>query len=188
MRVMGRLAESEDPVLFARFGEVDKCEFIKVNTPVEAWASTEDGLGLLVKTSGLREQAREVLVSAVRAITPYQPATPALRMLARAPLLLAPGPGCGHGCGTQTDATDRPTALPSPPFSGARLAACGDEEACGGDQERDEAGTLSPRRSRDTSWEPVNTPTTHLGASLARGGAEGGPQKEDGAGTPPSHQ
>ena len=65
MRVMGRLAESEDPVLFARFGEVDKCEFIKVNTPVEAWASTEDGLGLLVKTSGLREQAREVLVSAV---------------------------------------------------------------------------------------------------------------------------
>ena len=87
MRVMGRLAESEDPVLFARFGEVDKCEFIKVNTPVEAWSSTEDGLGLLVKTSGLREQAREVLVSAVRSITPYQPATwvlttPALRVLA----------------------------------------------------------------------------------------------------------
>ena len=183
MRVMGRLAESEDPVLFARFGEVDKCEFIKMNTPVEAWSSTEDGLGLLVKTSGLREQAREVLVSAVCAITPYQPATPALRVLARAPLLLAPGPqGLRH-----SDRSPYRHALPTT-FSGARLAACGDKEACGGDQERDKAGTLSPRRSRDTSWEPVNTPTTHLGASLARGGAEGGPQKEAGAGTPPPHQ
>ena len=64
MRVIGRLAESEDPVLFARFGEVDKCEFIKVNAPEEAWASTEDGAGLLVKADALREQAREVLVSA----------------------------------------------------------------------------------------------------------------------------
>ena len=64
MLVIGRLAESEDPVLFARFGEVDKCEFIKVNAPEEAWASTEDGAGLLVKADALREQAREVLVSA----------------------------------------------------------------------------------------------------------------------------
>ena len=72
--VTGRLAESEDPVLFARFGEVDKCEFIKANAPVEEWSVTDDGAGLLVKTSGLREQAREVLVSAVRSITPISPA------------------------------------------------------------------------------------------------------------------
>ena len=64
MRVIGRLAESEDPVLFARFGEVDKCEFIEVNAPVDAWSLTDDGAGLLVKTSGLREQARQMLVSA----------------------------------------------------------------------------------------------------------------------------
>jgi hypothetical protein len=71
MCVMGRLAESEKPVLFARFGEVDKCEFIKVNTPANAWAFTDDGAGLLVKTGGLREQAREVLVSAVRSTTSF---------------------------------------------------------------------------------------------------------------------
>ena len=35
MLVIGRLADSEDPVLFARFGEVDKCEFIKANASVE---------------------------------------------------------------------------------------------------------------------------------------------------------
>jgi hypothetical protein len=65
----GRFAESEDPVLFASYGEVDKCEFIKVNAPEdawEAWSSTDDGAGLLVKADALREQAREVLVRAAR--------------------------------------------------------------------------------------------------------------------------
>ena len=66
MQMVGRFAETEDPVLFARFGEVDKCEFIKVNAPMEAWASTDDGAGLLVKVDALREQAREALVSAAR--------------------------------------------------------------------------------------------------------------------------
>ena len=61
--MINRLAESEDPVLFARFGDVDKCEFIKANAPEEAWASTDDGEGLLVKAEALREQAREVMVS-----------------------------------------------------------------------------------------------------------------------------
>ena len=57
MRVVGRLAESEDPVLFATYGEVDKCEFIKVNAPVGAWEawSSDDGAalvsGALCKTS-----------------------------------------------------------------------------------------------------------------------------------------
>ena len=64
MRVVGRLAESEDQVLFATYGEVDKCEFIKANAPEDAWASTDDGDGILVKVEALREQAREVLVSA----------------------------------------------------------------------------------------------------------------------------
>ena len=68
--MVGRFAETEDPVLFARFGEFDKCEFIKLNAPEEAWASTDDGAGLLVKVDALREQAREALVSAVRFITP----------------------------------------------------------------------------------------------------------------------
>ena len=72
MRVIGRLAESEDAVLFARFSEVDKCEFIKVNTPEDAWTSTDDGAGLLIKASELREQAREVMVSAARSRT-YPP-------------------------------------------------------------------------------------------------------------------
>ena len=71
MCVMGRLAECEEPVLFARFGDVDKGEFIKMNAPVNAWTFTDDGAGLLVKTGGLREQAREVLVSAVRSITSH---------------------------------------------------------------------------------------------------------------------
>ena len=73
MRVIGRFAESEDPVLFARFGEVDKCEFIKLNAPEDAWASTDDGAGLLVKADALREQAREVLVSAARCRTSSLP-------------------------------------------------------------------------------------------------------------------
>ena len=73
MCVMGRLAESEEPVLFARFGDVDKGEFIKMNAPVNAWTFTDDGAGLLVKTGGLREQAREVLVSAVCSITSLSP-------------------------------------------------------------------------------------------------------------------
>ena len=66
MRVIGRFAESKDAVLFARFSEVDKCEFIKMNAPEDAWTSTDDGAGVLVKTDALREQAREVLVSATR--------------------------------------------------------------------------------------------------------------------------
>ena len=69
MQMVGRFAETEDPVLFARFGEVDKCEFIKMNAPEEAWASTDDGAGLLVKVDALREQTREALVSAARFIT-----------------------------------------------------------------------------------------------------------------------
>ena len=65
----GRFAESDDPVLFANYGEIDKCEFIQVNAPEdawEAWSSTDDGAGLLVKADALREQAREVLVRAAR--------------------------------------------------------------------------------------------------------------------------
>ena len=69
MRAIGRLAESEDSVVFARFDEFEKCAFIKANAPVEAWSSTDDGLGLLVKTGALREQAREVLVRAARSKT-----------------------------------------------------------------------------------------------------------------------
>ena len=66
MRVVGRLAESEDPVLFATDGEVDKCEFIKVNAPTGAWEawSSDDGAGLLLQAHALREQARAALVSA----------------------------------------------------------------------------------------------------------------------------
>ena len=71
--MVGRFAESEDAVLFARFSEVDKCEFIKVNAPEDAWASTDDGAGLLVKADALREQAREVLVSAARCKTSSLP-------------------------------------------------------------------------------------------------------------------
>ena len=69
MRAIGRFAESEDPVLFATYDEVDKCKFIKVNAPEEAWeawSSTDDGEGLLVKAGALRKQAREMLVSAAR--------------------------------------------------------------------------------------------------------------------------
>ena len=66
MRAIGRLTESEGPVLFARFDEAEKCEFIEANVPVEAWSSTRDGAGLLVKASALREQAREVLVTPTR--------------------------------------------------------------------------------------------------------------------------
>ena len=43
--------------------QVNKCEFIKLNAPEEAWASTDDGAGLLVKVV---EQDREVLVRAAR--------------------------------------------------------------------------------------------------------------------------
>ena len=62
MRVLGRLAEGEDTVIFARVDEAEKCEFIKANAPEEAWASTYDGASLLIKASALREQAREILV------------------------------------------------------------------------------------------------------------------------------
>ena len=43
--------------------------FIKANAPIETWSPTDDGLGLLVKTGALREQAREVLVRAARTET-----------------------------------------------------------------------------------------------------------------------
>ena len=65
----GRLAESDDAVLFATYSEVDKCAFIKVHAPKEeweAWSSTDDGAGLLLKVGALREQARSVLVSAAQ--------------------------------------------------------------------------------------------------------------------------
>ena len=66
MRVVGRLAESEDPVIFASYDEADKCEFIKVNARMGAWEawSSDDGAGLLLKAHALREQARAALVSA----------------------------------------------------------------------------------------------------------------------------
>ena len=69
MRAIGRLAESEGPVLFARFDEAEKCNFIEANVPVEAWSSTDDGACILIKASALREQAREMLVSAARSRT-----------------------------------------------------------------------------------------------------------------------
>ena len=69
MCVIDRLAEGEDTVIFARFDEAEKCEFIKANAPEEAWSSTDDGAGLLIKACALREQAREMLVSAVRSRT-----------------------------------------------------------------------------------------------------------------------
>ena len=56
-------------ILFATYSEVDKCEFIKVHAPKEAWeeySSTDDGDGLLLKAGALREHARSVLVSAAR--------------------------------------------------------------------------------------------------------------------------
>ena len=63
---VGRLAECEDTVIFARVDEAEKCEFIKANAPEDAWASTDDGAGLLIKASALREQALEMLASIVR--------------------------------------------------------------------------------------------------------------------------
>ena len=69
MRAIGRLAESEGPVLFARFDEAEKCEFIEANVPVEAWSPTDDNAGVLIKANALREQAREVLFSASLSIT-----------------------------------------------------------------------------------------------------------------------
>ena len=99
--MIGRLAESEDPVLFARFDEVDKCEFIKANAPKEAWeawtSSDDDGAGLLVKAKALREQAREVLVSAARcrASSLPQPAMWALTYFRSPPFALIRGKRCG---------------------------------------------------------------------------------------------
>ena len=80
MRVVGRLAESEDPVLFATYGEVDKCEFIKVNAPVGAWEawSSDDGAGLLLQAGALREQARAALVSGALCKTSATPQPPSL--------------------------------------------------------------------------------------------------------------
>ena len=180
MLVIGRLAESEDPVLFARFGEVDKCEFIKVNAPEEAWASTEDGAGLLVKADALREQAREVLVSAARSrISPLpQPSlasaisAPACRLSPLSPKVAATASGTTAALGSAAAGPWlphsnilTPSRPPSPrsPSSGAWCAPCGeeaacgkegaycDEEACGGGQERDGAGKLCHRCSSPPS-------------------------------------
>ena len=85
MRAIGRLAESEDSVVFARFDEFEKCAFIKANAPVEAWSSTDDGLGLLVKAGALREQAREALVSTARFKTSSLPRSPHLLQLSPHP-------------------------------------------------------------------------------------------------------
>ena len=65
-------------MLFASYDEVDKCAFIKMNAPKgawEAWSSTDDGAGLLLNAAALREQAREVLVSAAleNLLAPAQP-------------------------------------------------------------------------------------------------------------------
>ena len=151
MRMIGRFAESEDPVLFARFDEVDKCEFIKANAPEEAWeawtSSDDDGAGLLVKGDALREQAREVLVSAARSRTSSLPqpapslvSASALRAVSNncrrksSPSLLAhhrrPSlrpPPVGLGGRSRTDVTDnfqRTPALP-PPLALFRGKACG---------------------------------------------------------------
>ena len=69
MCVIDRLAEGEDTVIFARFDEAEKCEFIKANVLVEAWSPTDDNAGVLIKANALREQAREMLVSASISIT-----------------------------------------------------------------------------------------------------------------------
>ena len=99
--MIGRFAESEDPVLYASHSEVDKCEFIKVNAPKEAWeawSSTDDGAGLLVKADALREQAREVLVRAGRALEPPYPCvhgpSPLLAATLAPPLALLRGKAC----------------------------------------------------------------------------------------------
>ena len=59
-------------ISFARIDETEKCEFIKANAPEQAWSSTDDGAGLLIKTSALREQARQMLVSAARSYEPLE--------------------------------------------------------------------------------------------------------------------
>ena len=61
MRAIRRLAESEGPVIFARFDEAEKCEFIEANVSVEAWSSTRDGAGLLAQGVCLDQYARVVV-------------------------------------------------------------------------------------------------------------------------------
>ena len=144
LRVVGRLAASEDAVLFASYDEVDKCEFIKMNAPKEAWeawSSTDDGAGLLLNAGALRVQAREVLVSA------------ALENL------LAPAASMPTCRFPNHPHTARPGgARPAPRGDGGSCdGACrndegayGDEEACGGGQGRDDAREL-PRPARRQS-------------------------------------
>ena len=72
MHASYRLAEGDEPELFATYDEADECEFIKANAPAgawEAWSSADDGAGILVKADALRNQARELLVSAARSRT-----------------------------------------------------------------------------------------------------------------------
>ena len=135
MLVIGRFAESEDPVLYADHGEVDKCEFIKVNAPKEAWeawsSTDDDGAGLLVKAGALREQAREALVRA--SMSMCGPLCLLLPSAPRSPFSGARGaPHCGDegACGKEGACGDE----------GVRS----DEGACGGGQERDVAVELLP--------------------------------------------
>ena len=130
MRMIGRFVESEDPVLFARFGEVDKCEFIKVNAPKEAWASTDDGAGLLVKVDALREQAREVLVSAARcraptALTCFSNGSNHCRRYSPPPHFWHHHRPASFRCRTRTDVINQRPPHPAPPLALLRGKACG---------------------------------------------------------------
>ena len=118
MRVIGRFAESEDPVLYASHGEVDKCEFIKVNAPKEAWeawSSTDDGAGLLVKAHVLREQAREALVRAGHALEPPYPCPcvhgPSACCYPRPPARSPQGKGVGLAAMKEPAAKKEPAAM-----------------------------------------------------------------------------
>ena len=117
--MVGRLAESEDQLLFATYAEVEKCEFIKMNATKEAWetwSSADDGAGLLLKADALREQARAVLVSAPLRTTTSPPMPGSSPP--HPPLSLRPAGGAHRGDG----------------------GTCGNEGACGGVQKREDPG------------------------------------------------
>lgn len=140
MRVVGRLAESEDPVLFATYDEADKCEFIKVNAPMGAWEawSSDDGAGLLLQTRALREQARAALVSTALCKT-SEPRSHTLTLSPPA----SPGGDGGAPRGDGRTCGNEGTCCVE--------GACGDEEACGGAKERDDPGELLPPPSPTAS-------------------------------------
>ena len=156
LRAVGRIAASEDPVLFASYDEVDKCEFIKTDAPKgawEAWSSTDDGAGLLLNAGALRAQAREVLVSAAlqNLLARLQPCH---LPLDHPPHTARPGGarGAPRGDGGICDGACRNDE-----------GACGDEEACRGGQGRDDASEL-PRPARR---QPRRSPLVSVRASLA---------------------